>query len=180
MLSTCWKEGVAPASIINGFRTTGVFPVDRTKYPVTKFSPLQYQSYLHQQQQFPLHPPTGTPLQLPPTAASAPQLLPPSLQLRPMAANTPQLLPPSLQLGHTAAVTTRRLPPPLQLRPTPPQIPASLHVQLPDQMDASTSRSAGTLQEFFISRSISSRAGPSGDRALRRKKIQQHAAVSHP
>lgn len=33
LLSKVWHEGLTPSNVISGFRTTGIYPVDREKYP---------------------------------------------------------------------------------------------------------------------------------------------------
>ena len=32
LLSKVWHEGLKPSNVLSGFRTTGIFPVDRKKY----------------------------------------------------------------------------------------------------------------------------------------------------
>jgi hypothetical protein len=132
LLSSVWKESVISDAIVNGFRTTGVFPVDRHKYPVEKFSPLQYQSYMAQRSQ--------------PTSELQ-QLHSPS-HIFPLNADVP-------------------------LSVSSPAIPGSSNAAA----STGTSVSTSGLQEFFISRCISTRPAPLGQLSLKRKKIQQNAAV---
>ena len=33
LLSNVWLESITPSNVVSGFRTTGIYPVDREKYP---------------------------------------------------------------------------------------------------------------------------------------------------
>ena len=39
LLSKVWHEGLKPSNVVSGFRTTGIFPVDREKYKKSRLDP---------------------------------------------------------------------------------------------------------------------------------------------
>ncbi|KAJ8869551.1 hypothetical protein PR048_028542 [Dryococelus australis] len=55
LLCEVWTEGLKPENIISGFRSTGIYPTDRNKYPVSRFNLDKHQRYLESQHQ-PDHP----------------------------------------------------------------------------------------------------------------------------
>jgi len=46
LLGKAWSVGMKSENIISGFRTTGVFPVDKNKFPLTEFDPNELNYYL--------------------------------------------------------------------------------------------------------------------------------------
>ncbi|KAJ8888588.1 hypothetical protein PR048_008080 [Dryococelus australis] len=68
LLSEVWAEGLKPENIISVFRSTGIYPTDRNKYPVPRFNLDKHQRHLESQHQ-PDHPsrniPTAENLDLP-------------------------------------------------------------------------------------------------------------------
>ncbi|KAJ8877134.1 hypothetical protein PR048_021587 [Dryococelus australis] len=51
LLCEVWTEGPKPENIISGFRSTGIYPTDRNKYPVSRFNLDKHQRYLESQHQ---------------------------------------------------------------------------------------------------------------------------------
>ncbi len=151
LLCSVWNVGTRPETILSGFRATGVFPPCRNKYPVSKFNPIQYQSYLAQKALPPQNLPSAV-------EQSLPQNLPPAVEQI-----LPQNLPPAV--GQI----------PLQ-HPAPHEL-TTLSVQLPQRLSTASSASTSGLQEFFLSRCIATRALPVGELAIKRRRIQQEAAV---
>ena len=45
LLSTIWFQGLSKENIVSGFRTTGVFPCDKAKYPVSRFDKKLFKHY---------------------------------------------------------------------------------------------------------------------------------------
>lgn len=45
LLCETWHDGFKPATIISGFVSTGIYPVNRLKYPVSRFDPTKLQRY---------------------------------------------------------------------------------------------------------------------------------------
>lgn len=45
ILCEVWQNGLKPDNIISGFRSTGIYPSDRTKYPVPRFDPEKFRRY---------------------------------------------------------------------------------------------------------------------------------------
>lgn len=41
-----WHQGISVNNICAGFRSCGIFPVDRTKYPLARFDPIKLEKYL--------------------------------------------------------------------------------------------------------------------------------------
>ena len=36
LLSNVWHEGITPSNVVSAFRTRGIYPVDREKYPKSR------------------------------------------------------------------------------------------------------------------------------------------------
>lgn len=79
LLAEVWAQAIKPSNIISGFKSCGIFPVDKTKFPESAFRKQELEDYLHKQ-----HPPrvacvTPQPIQqenvliteVPPTDATA-------------------------------------------------------------------------------------------------------------
>ena len=45
LISSVWHEGLTPENVISGFRKTGIYPVDRTKFPQHRFDVRLVKSY---------------------------------------------------------------------------------------------------------------------------------------
>ena len=45
LLSKVWHEGLKPSNVVSGFRTTGIFPVDREKYKKSRLDPRLLKRY---------------------------------------------------------------------------------------------------------------------------------------
>ena len=45
LLSKVWHEGLKPSNVVSGFRTTGIFPVDREKYKKSRLDPRLLKQY---------------------------------------------------------------------------------------------------------------------------------------
>jgi len=45
MICSLWRNGLDAQNIISGFRSTGVFPVDKTKYKLSRLDKFKLQSY---------------------------------------------------------------------------------------------------------------------------------------
>ena len=46
IVCSVWKEGITALNIVSGFRSRGVFPINRDKYPVSRLNPQKLQKYL--------------------------------------------------------------------------------------------------------------------------------------
>jgi len=49
ILGSVWSEGMKSVNIISGFTSTGVFPVDKTKFSLSDFDPIDLNEYLAEQ-----------------------------------------------------------------------------------------------------------------------------------
>ena len=49
LLSSAWHDGIKCESIVSGFLSTGIYPYNRSKYPVSRLNPEKLEAY-HQQQ----------------------------------------------------------------------------------------------------------------------------------
>ena len=45
LMCTIWDKGLRPENIKSGFKTTGIFPCDRSKYPTNRFDPEKLKRY---------------------------------------------------------------------------------------------------------------------------------------
>lgn len=46
LLCKVWPEGLTAENVRSGFQSTGIYPPNRSKYPVTRFDPIKYKRYL--------------------------------------------------------------------------------------------------------------------------------------
>lgn len=51
LLGKAWELGMKPQNIKKGFLTTGIYPVDKTKFPVDDFNPSALRRYMAEKQQ---------------------------------------------------------------------------------------------------------------------------------
>lgn len=49
LLGEVWKESMLSKNVISGFLSTGVFPVDATKFPEDLFNPKELREYKNSQ-----------------------------------------------------------------------------------------------------------------------------------
>ena len=50
LLCETWNRGFKPATIISGFVSTGIYPVNRMKYPLSRFDPVKLAKYKQEKQ----------------------------------------------------------------------------------------------------------------------------------
>lgn len=46
ILGKVWLAGMKMENILTGFRTTGILPVDKNKFPLSEFDPVELNTYL--------------------------------------------------------------------------------------------------------------------------------------
>ena len=45
LLSDVWHEGLTEKNVVPGFERTGIFPLDKSKYPTNRFNPVLLKRY---------------------------------------------------------------------------------------------------------------------------------------
>ncbi|KAJ8914133.1 hypothetical protein NQ315_016211, partial [Exocentrus adspersus] len=50
LLAEVWTHAIKPTNIVSGFRSCGIFPVDKTKFPTSSFKQRELEEYLQKQE----------------------------------------------------------------------------------------------------------------------------------